>query len=358
MRRCPARSPSAIKAQKALSEANQELEKRVEERTAELRRAMERESAARIEAEEQSRLKEEFLAVVSHELRTPLNAIYGWSELLSRSGVSAVTIAEGLAAIRRNAKAQARLIEDLLDMSRITSSKTRLDAQPVNLSEVVAAAVQTAQPAAAAAGLRLDTVIGGGAHCRPGAWVMGDYRPAAADHRQPAEQRHQVHAARRHGDRAGARRAPGKWKWRCRIPGRASIPSSCRISSTSSARRTAPPRAAFGGLGLGLSIVRQLVELHGGRVRAESAGPGRGASFAVALPLTTAAGRAQRCRGRITAGSRHGRHRAEPRRRRAGRLARAVRGRRARRPAVAATHPERKQASRHAGRVVPTRRSH
>jgi len=164
-----------IRAQKALSAANQELEKRVEERTSELREAMERESAARIEAEEQTRLREDFLAVVSHELRTPLNAIYGWSELLSRDGVSAVTRAEGLAAIKRNAKAQSRLIEDLLDTSRIASSKARIDAQRVNLTEVVAAAVQTAQPNAAANRLRLDTLIGSSAQLPAGAWVMGDF---------------------------------------------------------------------------------------------------------------------------------------------------------------------------------------
>ena len=273
-----------VKVQRALSEANQELEKRVEERTADLRRAMENESAARIEAEEQSRLKEEFLAVVSHELRTPLNAIYGWSELLSRNGVNAATLAEGLAAIRRNAKAQAHLIEDLLDMSRITSSQTRLDTQPVNLSEVVAAAVQTAQPAAAANGLRLNTVLGGNAQLPAGAWVMGD----AGRLQQVIGNllSNAVKFTARGGVITVLVHAVGpEVEIAVQDTGQGIDPkflphlfNKFRQADGSTTRR-------HGGLGLGLSIVRQLVELHGGRVRAESAGVGHGASFAVMLPL-------------------------------------------------------------------------
>src|SRR5690606_9582067 len=162
-----------VKAQEALREANRGLERRVEERTAELRAAMEREYAARVEAEEQSRLKEEFLAIVSHELRTPLNAIYGWSELLGRSGIKPEVVTEGLAAIRRNAKAQAQLIEDLLDMSRIASGKARLDKVPVNVVEILAAAAQTVQPTAVANGVRLEMPEGLASGQRD-AWVMGD----------------------------------------------------------------------------------------------------------------------------------------------------------------------------------------
>ena len=273
-----------VRAEKALSEINQELEKRVEERTTALRQAMERESAARVEAEEQGRLKEDFLAVVSHELRTPLNAITGWSELLSRDGLSAVTRAEGLAAIKRNAKAQARLIEDLLDMSRITSSKAKLDVQRVNLIEVVAAAVQTAQPSAAANGLRLDTLVASGAHLAAGAWVMGDSGRLqqiignllgnAVKFTPPggvvtvlvrADATEIEVAVRDTGQGIDRRFLPDLFNKFRQIDG-------------STTRR-------YGGLGLGLSIARQLVELHGGRVRAESAGPGLGSLFAVTLPL-------------------------------------------------------------------------
>jgi signal transduction histidine kinase len=274
-----------IRAEKALSESSLELERRVEERTAELRRAMERESAARIEAEEESRLREEFLAVVSHELRTPLNAIYGWSELLSREGVNAVTRAEGLAAIKRNAKAQSRLIEDLLDMSRITSSKARIDAQPVNLTEVVAAAVQTAQPNAAANGLRLDTLIGSGAQLPAGAWVVGDFG------RLQQIIGNLLSNAIKFTPPGGVvtvlvKAAAGEVEVAVQDTGQGIDPkvlpqlfSRFHQADDSTTRR-------FGGLGLGLSIVRQLVELHDGRVRAQSAGPGRGSRFTVTLPLT------------------------------------------------------------------------
>ena len=286
-----------IRAEKALSESNQELERRVEERTTELRRAIERESAARVEAEEESRLREEFLAVVSHELRTPLNAIYGWSELLSREGVSAVTRAEGLAAIKRNAKAQSRLIEDLLDMSRIASSKARIDAQPVNLTEVVAAAVQTAQPNAAANRLRLDTLIGSGAQLPAGAWVIGDFgrlQQIIGNLLSNAIKFTPPGGVVTVLVRAGA----GEVEVAVQDTGQGIDPkvlpqlfSRFHQADDSTTRR-------FGGLGLGLSIVRQLVELHDGRVRAQSAGPGRGSRFTVTLPLTRAAGRHGRTEGR------------------------------------------------------------
>ena len=273
-----------VKAELALSAANLELERRVEARTAELQRAIQRESAARVEAEEQSRLREEFLAVVSHELRTPLNAVYGWSELLSREGVDAATRAEGLAAIKRNAKAQSRLIEDLLDMSRIASRKARIDAQRVKLTEVVAAAVQTAQPAAAAAGLRLGTLIGSGAQLPSGAWVMGDFGRlqqvignllSNAIKFTPAGGMVTVLVRAAAGEVEVAVQDTGKGIDPGLLP---QLFNRFHQADGSTTRR-------FGGLGLGLSIVRQLVELHGGRVQAESPGPGRGARFAVTLPL-------------------------------------------------------------------------
>ena len=273
-----------INAEQALSRANQELEKRVEERTAELRQAIARESAARVEAEEQSRLREEFLAVVSHELRTPLNAVYGWSELLSREGVDAVTRAEGLAAIKRNAKAQSRLIEDLLDMSRITSKKARIDAQRVNLTEVVAAAVQTAQPTAAASGLRLDTLIGSGAQLPAGAWVMGDFG------RLQQVIGNLLSNAIKFTPPGGAvtvlvRAAAGEVEVAVQDTGQGIDPKLLPRLFNRFHQADGSTTRRFSGLGLGLSIVRQLVELHGGKVRGESAGPGRGARFVVTLPL-------------------------------------------------------------------------
>jgi signal transduction histidine kinase len=275
-----------VKAQEALREANRGLEKRVEERTAELRAAMEREYAARVEAEEQSRLKEEFLAIVSHELRTPLNAIYGWSELLGRSGIKPEVVTEGLAAIRRNAKAQAHLIEDLLDMSRIASGKARLDKVPVNVVEIVAAAAQTVQPTAVANGVQLEMPEGiASGHGQ--AVVMGD--PGRLQQIIGNLLSNAVKFTPRGGsvtvhlDATGAEVEIG-----VRDTGQGIDPrflphlfSKFRQADGSTTRR-------HGGLGLGLSIVRQLVELHGGRVRAESAGVGKGALFAVRLPLMQA----------------------------------------------------------------------
>ncbi len=275
-----------VKAQEALREANRGLEKRVEDRTAELRAAMEREYAARVEAEEQSRLKEEFLAIVSHELRTPLNAIYGWSQLLGRSGIEPEVVAEGLGAIRRNAKAQAHLIEDLLDMSRIASGKARLDKVPVSVEEIVAAAAQTVQPTAVASGVRLalpEAIAAG----RRETWVMGD-----AGRLQQIIGNLLINAVKftPHGGTVTVQleTSAAEVEIGVRDTGQGIDPrflphlfSKFRQADGSTTRR-------HGGLGLGLSIVRQLVELHGGRVRAESAGVGKGALFSVRLPLMQA----------------------------------------------------------------------
>src|SRR5690606_6073057 len=162
----------------------------------------------------------------------------------------------------------ARLIEDLLDMSRITSSKARIDAQPVNLTEVVAAAVQTAQPSAAAAGLRLDTLIGSGAQLPAGAWVMGDFG------RLQQIIGNLLSNAIKFTPPGGivsvlVRAGAGEVEVAVQDTGQGLDPkflpnlfNRFRQADGSTSRR-------HGGLGLGLSIVRQLVELHGGRVRAE-----------------------------------------------------------------------------------------
>ena len=117
------------------------------------------ERAARTAAERASLLKDEFLATLSHELRSPLNGILGWSQLMQKDKANAEIIAQGLEVIERSARAQAEIIEDLLDMSRIISGKVRLDVQRVDLSSVVQAAVETARPTAEAKGVRLQTVI-------------------------------------------------------------------------------------------------------------------------------------------------------------------------------------------------------
>src|SRR4028119_88247 len=118
-----------------------------------------REQAARAEAEAANRLKDEFLATMSHELRTPLNAILGWASLLSRGGMDEQSTIQALQTIERNARSQVRLIEDLIDVSRIITGKLRLDVRPVALAEVVEAAADAVRPAAQAKGIRLQVLL-------------------------------------------------------------------------------------------------------------------------------------------------------------------------------------------------------
>ena len=118
-----------------------------------------REQALRIDAEKANRSKEEFLATVSHELRTPLNAVLGWATMLRRGKVDELTFARAIESIERNAKSQAQLIEDLLDISRITSGKLRLDVKPVKLVSIITGAMDSIQPAADAKGVQLEMVL-------------------------------------------------------------------------------------------------------------------------------------------------------------------------------------------------------
>jgi hypothetical protein len=225
-------------------------------------------------------MKDEFVATLSHELRTPLNAILGWSQILTRSAPrDDGDVAEGLAAIERNARAQSQIIEDLLDMSRIISGQMRLDVQPVDLSAVVRAAVDTVRPSADAKGIRLNVVIdpqaapvsGDAARLQQVFWNL----LTNAVKFTPREGRVQVQLLRvdSHlevsvidtGDGIGPEFLPYVFE-------------RFRQSDGSTTRR-------HGGLGLGLAIVKQLVELHGGSVRAISDGRGRGSTFNVSLPL-------------------------------------------------------------------------
>lgn len=236
------------------------------------------ERAARAEAERTGRMKDEFLATLGHELRTPLNAILGWSTIL-RGEALTDDVAEGLAIIERNARAQTRIIEDLLDMSRIISGKVRLDVQRLDLAAVLAAAVETIRPAANAKGLRLQTVLDPGAR-----WVSGD------PNRLQQVFWNLLSNAVKFTPKGGQVRVVLE----C-------VHSHLEVSVSDSGEGIAPEflphvfdrfRQAdasttrhHGGLGLGLAIVKQLVELHGGTVRAGSAGVGQGTSFRVMLPL-------------------------------------------------------------------------
>ncbi|HYF60239.1 MAG TPA: response regulator [Burkholderiaceae bacterium] len=273
-----------VQAQNALHEANEMLERRVHERTLELVRAVENERLARAEAEAQGRLKENFLAVISHELRTPLNAIYGWCKVLGRPGLDAAALARGLAVIERNALGQARLIEDLLDMSGIDAGHARLALQPVDVLEVLRTAVQATGPAAASAGLRIAG--------------LDDVEP-------PPLSRRTVQ-----GDPSRLQQVIGNLlnnavkftpRGGCVTVGLRSCDAHVEVSVEDSGegidagslahvfdkfwQADSSTRRRHGGLGLGLSIVRQLVLQHGGNVSAHSEGVGRGARFVVTLPL-------------------------------------------------------------------------
>ena len=134
-------------------------------------------------------MKDEFLANLSHELRTPLNAILGWSQVIASGRATEADLKQGMETIQRNAREQARLIEDLLDMSRIVSGKVRLDVQETDLSVVVQQALDSVRPSAEAKGIRLRQIIDPSI-----ALGLRRSRPAAASGMEPAVQRRQVHA--------------------------------------------------------------------------------------------------------------------------------------------------------------------
>jgi signal transduction histidine kinase len=243
------------------------------------------ERAARAEAEHANRIKDEFLATLSHELRTPLQAIIGWAQLLKIGHLSAEDTASAVDVIERNAQAQAQMIADLLDISRITSGKLRLDVQPVDPASMIEAAVLAILPAADAKGIRITRVLD--PHAGP---VQGD--PA----RLQQVVWNLVNNAVKFTPKGGKvevilRRIDSHVQLTVSdngqgIDGNQLLRIFDRFTQgDSSSTRT------HGGLGLGLAIARQLVELHGGRIAAESAGPGLGASFAVTLPISPTAHR-------------------------------------------------------------------
>jgi signal transduction histidine kinase len=249
------------------------------EHAEERHRLLESERAARSEAERASVLKDEFLATVSHELRTPLNAILGWAQLLRAGDDDETTMREGLETIERNARAQTRIIEDLLEMSRIISGKTRLDVQPTDLVAVIESAVDALRPTAAARQVRITKVLdpvepisGDPARLQQVLWNL----LANAIKFTPKGGRVSVVLKRVNSHVEIVVSDNGEGISPEFLP---YVFDRFRQQDPSQTRR-------HGGLGLGLSIVRNLVELHGGSVRVESEGRGKGSAFTVALPLT------------------------------------------------------------------------
>jgi PAS domain S-box-containing protein len=262
-----------------VSEAKKTEEERVR-LSAERERLLSRERAARSEAERTSRMKDEFLATLSHELRTPLNAILGWSQILAGKGRTDADLAEGLATIERNARAQTQIIEDLLDMSRIISGRVRLDVRQVDLASLVRAAADTLKPAADAKGVRLQVVLdpqAGPVNGDPNRLqqVFWNLLTNAVKF-TPGGGRVQVLLKRVDSHLEVAVTDTGDGIKPDFLP---YVFDRFRQSDASTTRR-------HGGLGLGLAIVKQLVELHGGTVDARSPGIGMGATFTISLPLT------------------------------------------------------------------------
>ena len=234
------------------------------------------------EAERANRLKDDFLATLSHELRTPLNAIVGWAQLL-KFGHLDEDPADAVPSTRSTATrgAQAQMISDLLDVARISSGKIRLNVHPVDPSTVVEAALETVMPSIEAKEIRLIKAID--SRATP---VSADTWPFAAGHLEPHEQRGQVHAAgRQDRDRARAKQfRTSRFRSPTSVRG---IPPELLPSIFDRFRQgDASTRRNEGGLGLGLAIAKQIVELHGGTIEAESPGKGQGATFRVTLPLT------------------------------------------------------------------------
>jgi signal transduction histidine kinase len=231
------------------------------------------------EEQEANRLKDEFLATISHELRSPLNAILGWTRILRTTSNDPARTARGLQVIERNADAQLRLIEDLLDMSRITAGVLSIAARPLALGPIVEVAVDTLRPAADAKGIALSAALEGGEGL-----VDGD-----ADRLQQAVSNLLTNALKftPKGGRVEAClvRRGTFFELEIRDTGDGIDPSF--LPYIFDRFRQAQSSTRQGGLGLGLAIVRHVVELHGGTVKAESPGRDQGSTFLVRLPALT-----------------------------------------------------------------------
>ncbi|MBD2020659.1 CBS domain-containing protein [Leptolyngbya sp. FACHB-36] len=321
-----------------LQTRNSELEQQVQDRTAQLQALYEqaqaeirdrkrveaertqllvREQAARQEAQTANRLKDEFLSILSHEIRTPLNAMLGWAHMLRTRTFDAATMTHALETIERNAKAQAQLIDDLLDVSRIIRGQLRLDLHPMSLRTVVVAAIETLQPAINAKKIHLktsletsiDRFLGDPSRLQQVVWNL----LSNAVKFTPAEGQIEVRLSEVGGEKAYSL-TPDSYSLEEFANGGTShvhaerftlpyAPQFIQLTITDTGEgidadflphiferfRQADSKTTrrHSGLGLGLAIVRHLVELHGGTVDAASSGVGRGATFTVKLPLRT-----------------------------------------------------------------------
>jgi signal transduction histidine kinase len=246
-----------------------------------VRDLLRQEQILRSEAETANRSKDVFLATISHELRTPLNAILGWATLLTKGGLNDATVARATTAIERNAKAQAQLIEDLLDLSSAISGKLRLNAKPIQLIPVIEAALDSVYPAFEGKDVRLETVwegapvqiVGDETRLQQVVWNLLSnalkFTPKGGRVQikvEPIESQARI-IVRDTGEGITPEFLPHVFE-------------AFRQSSGTITKR-------HGGLGLGLAIVRRLVEMHGGVISVVSGGSGQGATFTVSLPMVS-----------------------------------------------------------------------
>ena len=270
---------SGLASQAAIAMDNAGLYEAAQKARAEAEKAAVENEQLYRQAEESSRLKEEFLATISHELRTPLSAILGWARMLRLGQLSEENTAKALDTIERNARAQAQLVDDLLDVSRIITGKLRMDVRPADPNSFIDAAVEAVRPAAEAKGVRIQKVMDTGAVSIPGdpvrlqqiVWNLLSnaikFTPRGG-HVQIRSERVNSHLEIVVSDTGQG------------------IPSDF-LPHVFDRFRQADQKTSrqHGGMGLGLAIVRHLVELHGGSVRADSEGEGKGATFTVMLPI-------------------------------------------------------------------------
>ncbi|CAN5876762.1 hypothetical protein BH18ACI4_BH18ACI4_04660 [soil metagenome] len=258
----------------------------------ELRASLVREQMARAEAECANRMKDEFLATVSHELRTPLNAIMGWAHMLRSGRLDQATMARAFETIDRNAKSQAQLIEDILDVSRVITGRLRLNMASVDVASVINSAIDSVQLAADSKGIQLEVTLdpsvrhtqGDSSRLQQVIWNL----LANAIKFPPSGGRVEVRVERANAALQVSVSDTGQGISAEFLP--LIFDRFSQADSTST--------RAHGGLGLGLAIVRHLVELHGGSVQADSAGLGKGASFTIKLPLVADNKNAKACKQR------------------------------------------------------------
>ncbi|MGV0024605.1 hybrid sensor histidine kinase/response regulator [Phormidesmis priestleyi] len=257
------------------------LEAKRQQTKAELNHVLKLEQAARTEAERANQIKDEFLAVLSHELRTPMNPILGWANLLRQGKLNAAKATQAIATIERNAKLQVQLIDDLLDISRILRGKLTLNTVPVALSAVIGGAIETVRLAIEAKAVQLQvnldpavgSVLGDGARLQQVVWNLltnaVKFTPTGGQITVDLTQ------------------IDNQAQIQVRDTGKGIHPDFLPHVFEHFRQEDGATTRKFGGLGLGLAIVRQIVELHGGTVSVSSPGEEKGATFTVRIPLAS-----------------------------------------------------------------------